>query len=88
MSLNSAPKITEVEKYGVDIIPAKDRTSTPFDLFRITFGGANSFATVLLGAFPIFFGLSLVQGLLATLLGVVVGALILAPMAKIGRAHV
>jgi purine-cytosine permease-like protein len=84
MSINSAPKITEIEKYGVDIIPARDRTSRPFDLFRITFGGANSFATVLLGAFPIFFGLSLVQGLLATLLGVIVGALILAPMAVFG----
>jgi purine-cytosine permease-like protein len=84
MSINNQPKITQIERYGVDIIPARDRTSKPFDLFRITFGGANSFATVLLGAFPIFFGLSLVQGLLATLLGVIVGALILAPMAVFG----
>ena len=34
--------------------------------------------------FPIFFGLSLTQGLLATLLGVVVGSAILAPMAVFG----
>lgn len=78
------PKMTEVELYGVESIPAKDRTSTPMDLFRIAFGGANSFATVLLGAFPIFFGLSLKQGLLATLLGVVLGSAILAPMAVFG----
>jgi purine-cytosine permease-like protein len=78
------PKMTEVEIYGVESIPAKDRTSTPMDLFRIAFGGANSFATVLLGAFPIFFGLSLKQGLLATLLGVVLGSAILAPMAVFG----
>ena len=78
------PKMTEVEAYGTESIPAKDRTSTPMDLFRIAFGGANSFATVLLGAFPIFFGLSLTQGLLATLLGVVVGSVILAPMAVFG----
>ena len=69
MSTNK-PKITEIESYGVESIPHEDRRSTPMDLFRIAFGGANSFATVLLGAFPIFFGLSLVQALFATLLGV------------------
>lgn len=84
MTTVSKPKMTEIESYGVESIPAKDRTSTPMDLFRIAFGGANSFATVLLGAFPIFFGLSLTQGLLATLLGVVVGSAILAPMAVFG----
>jgi len=84
MSMNNKPKMTEIESYGVESIPAKDRTSTPMDLFRIAFGGTNSFATVLLGAFPIFFGLSLTQGLLATLLGVTVGAAILAPMAVFG----
>ena len=78
------PKMTQVEVYGIESIPAKDRTSSPMDLFRIAFGGANSFATVLLGAFPIFFGLSLKQGLLATLLGVIVGSAILAPMAVFG----
>ena len=84
MSTNSKPKMTDIEIYGVESIPAADRTSTPSDLFKIAFGGANSFATVLLGAFPIFFGLSLMQGLLATLLGVVVGSAILAPMAVFG----
>ena len=54
MSTNK-PKITEIESYGVESIPHEDRRSTPMDLFRIAFGGANSFATVLLGAFPIFF---------------------------------
>ena len=83
MSTNK-PKITEIESYGVESIPHEDRRSTPMDLFRIAFGGANSFATVLLGAFPIFFGLSLVQALFATLLGVVVGSAILAPMAVFG----
>lgn len=84
MSNNNKPKMTVIEAYGVESIPATDRTSSPMDLFRIAFGGANSFATVLLGAFPIFFGLSLTQGLLATLLGVVVGSALLAPMAVFG----
>ncbi|MFI6505105.1 purine-cytosine permease family protein [Nonomuraea typhae] len=76
--------ITEIETYGVERIPDADRTATPFDLFRLAFGGANTFATCVLGAFPILFGLSFWQGLTATVLGLVVGALILAPMSLFG----
>src|SRR3712207_7193298 len=43
--------------------------SRPFDLFRIQFGGANTFATVILGTFPVLLGLSLWQAVLATLAG-------------------
>ena len=51
----------------------------------MSFGGANTFATVVLGAFPILiFGLSFWQGFLAALLGVVIGGLILMPMALFG----
>jgi purine-cytosine permease-like protein len=48
---------------------------------RIEWGGSNSLATAVLGAFPIIFGLSFWQGLAATIAGVVTGALVLAPMA-------
>jgi purine-cytosine permease-like protein len=78
------PRVTEVEQHGIDTIPAAERTSRPFDLFRIQFGGANTFATVILGTFPVLLGLSLVEAVLATLLGVVVGALILMPMGLFG----
>nr|WP_083467187.1 cytosine permease [Kibdelosporangium sp. MJ126-NF4]CEL21779.1 Cytosine/purine/uracil/thiamine/allantoin permease family protein [Kibdelosporangium sp. MJ126-NF4] len=76
--------LTEVESHGVERIPDADRTATPFDLFRLAFGGANTFSTCVLGAFPILFGLSFWQGLAATLLGVLAGALILCPMAVFG----
>jgi purine-cytosine permease-like protein len=73
--------ITEVERHGIEPIPDDERTATPFDLFRVEFGGANTFATVVLGAFPVLlFGLSFWQGLLAIVLGVVLGGLILMPM--------
>ncbi len=78
------PRVTEVEQHGIDTIPDAERTSRPFDLFRIQFGGANTFATVILGTFPVLLGLSLVEAVLATLLGVVVGALILMPMGLFG----
>ncbi len=78
------PKVTDIERQGIDTIPDAERTSGPFDLFRIQFGGANTFATVILGTFPILLGLSLGQAVAATLAGVVLGALILMPMGLFG----
>lgn len=74
------PRVTEVEQHGIDTIPDEHRTSGPFDLFRIQFGGANTFATIILGTFPILLGLSWWQAVGATVAGVVVGAAILMPM--------
>ncbi|MFF0773468.1 purine-cytosine permease family protein [Nonomuraea wenchangensis] len=76
--------LTEIETYGVERIPDADRTARPLDLFRVAFGGANTFATCVLGAFPILFGLSFWQGLAATVLGLVVGSMILAPLSLFG----
>ncbi|MCD0481072.1 cytosine permease [Streptacidiphilus sp. ASG 303] len=82
--MSDSPALTEIEQYGVERIPDADRTASPADLFRVAFGGANTFATCVLGAFPILFGLSFLQGLAATVCGLVAGALILAPLAVFG----
>ena len=73
-----------VEQHGIESIPDSDRTATIFDFMRIEWGGLNSLATAVLGAFPIIFGLSFWQALAATSLGVSLGSLILAPMALFG----
>ncbi|WP_436534169.1 purine-cytosine permease family protein [Actinoplanes sp. HUAS TT8] len=78
------PRVTEVEQHGIDTIPASERHSRPLDLFRIQFGGANTFATVILGTFPVLLGLSLWQSIAATVAGVAVGALFLMPMGLFG----
>ncbi|MFC4065814.1 purine-cytosine permease family protein [Actinoplanes subglobosus] len=78
------PRVTEVEQHGIDTIPAAHRHSRPLDLFRIQFGGANTFATVILGTFPVLLGLSLWQAVAATVLGVLVGSVFLAPMGLFG----
>lgn len=83
-ALNARPKVTEVEQHGIDTIPDADRTSTWVDLLRIQFGGANTFATVLLGTFPILLGLSFWDAVLATVCGVAVGLLFLMPMGLFG----
>lgn len=77
-------KTLTIEKNGVEIIPDNERTSSTKDLFRLTFGGANTFATVVLGSFPILFGLSLEAGFFAVLLGVIIGSIILSPMGLFG----
>lgn len=50
--------ITRIETFGVEQIPDHERHATPFDLFRLIFGGANTFATAALGRAPILFGRS------------------------------
>jgi purine-cytosine permease-like protein len=84
VKLNPKPKATEIEQFGVGTIPDADRTSKPFDLLRIQFGGANTFATVLLGTFPILLGLSFWEAVAATVLGVLVGTFFLMPMGLFG----
>ncbi|MFD2642609.1 purine-cytosine permease family protein [Pseudomonas japonica] len=73
-----------IETNGVEQIPDNQRDATPLDLFRLIFGGANTFATAVLGSFPVLFGLSFQAGVWAILLGVAVGALILSPMGLFG----
>ena len=73
-----------LEQHGIEPIPSVERTATIFDFVRIEWGCSNSLATAMLGAFPIIFGLSFWQGLAATILGVTLGALVLAPMAIFG----
>ncbi|CAG8868066.1 hypothetical protein PS627_02828 [Pseudomonas fluorescens] len=75
---------TGIETNGVEQIPDHQRDASPTDLFRLIFGGANTFATAVLGSFPVLFGLSFEAGLWAIILGVAVGALILAPMGLFG----
>ena len=76
--------VTTVEQHGVESIPDQDRDSSVFDFMRLCWGGANSLATAVLGAFPIMFGLSFWQATAAAVLGVVLGSLILAPMSIFG----
>lgn len=75
---------SRIETFGVEQIPASQRNASPLDLFRLIFGGANTFSTAVLGSFPVLFGLSFQAGLWSIILGVFTGALILAPMGLFG----
>lgn len=71
---NNDKSIRKIETNGVEQIPDHERTAGPKDLFRLIFGGANTFATAVLGSFPVLFGLSFQAGVWAIVLGVLVGA--------------
>nr|BFE90559.1 hypothetical protein GCM10020185_10950 [Pseudomonas brassicacearum subsp. brassicacearum] len=84
MHNNNDNSLTQIETFGVEQIPDHERTAGPSDLFRLIFGGANTFATAVLGSFPVLFGLSFQAGVWAIVLGVLVGSIILAPMGLFG----
>ncbi|AQV98999.1 nitrate reductase [Cupriavidus necator] len=81
MSDNS---ITQVETFGFERIPDASRYARPIDLFRLLFGGCNTFSTSVLGSFPVLLGLSLQAGIWSIVLGVLAGTCILAPMSLFG----
>lgn len=77
-------RLTDIEAHGAEPIPAAERHARPVDLFRLLFGGCNTFATAVLGSFPVFVGLSLRDGALAIALGLAAGSCALAPMSLFG----
>jgi purine-cytosine permease-like protein len=84
MSSSARSSVTTVEQHGIESIPDADRSASIFDFMRVCWGGANSLATAVLGAFPIMFGLSFWQAVGATVLGLIVGSIVLAPMSIFG----
>lgn len=73
-----------VEVHGINSIPERERWAKPKDVFGLIFGGANSISTAVLGTFSVVFGLTFWDGVLAILLGVVIGSVILAPTVFFG----
>ncbi len=82
--LPTRSSVTTIEIHGVESIPDADRDASVLDFVRLCWGGANSIATAVLGAFPIMFGLSFWQATTAAVLGLVVGSVVLAPMSIFG----
>jgi purine-cytosine permease-like protein len=81
---NNSNSITQVETFGFERIPDRSRYARPIDLFRLLFGGCNTFSTSVLGSFPVLLGLSFQAGVCSIVIGVLAGSLILAPMSLFG----
>ncbi|WP_433466352.1 purine-cytosine permease family protein [Spirillospora sp. CA-128828] len=76
--------IAKVEPYGVDHIPDSERHGRPSSQFFTWFGGNLTLPLLLLGFWPIYFGLSLPEALLAIAAGTAAGALLMGVLAAMG----
>ncbi|UGQ12024.1 cytosine permease [Yinghuangia sp. ASG 101] len=73
-----------IEQWGIDAIPEDEQNSHPRNLFTILSGGSLTFSVIIIGWFPISFGLSFWQAATAVIAGSAVGAALLAPMGLMG----
>lgn len=72
-------RVGRIEQYGVEYIPEGERRSSPANLTRILSGGSLTFSVIIIGWFPVVFGLSWWQAASAVIVGSAVGAALLAP---------
>lgn len=85
MTLNDGvDAIGRIETRGIDYIPAAERHASPWNLFWILIGGNFAFSLIIFGWLPVSFGLDFTQAAAAIVVGNLVGAVILAPMALFG----
>jgi purine-cytosine permease-like protein len=76
--------VGRVEARGVDFIPEAERQSKPANLTWVYIGGQFTFGTIVLGSLPVAFGLSWWSSVSAILLGVLLGSILVGPMAMFG----
>jgi len=77
-------KFGRIEAVGIDFIPEKDRSSRPANMFTVFFGGNFAFSVIIFGWLPITFGLNFWQAALSSLTGLIIGTILMAPMALMG----
>jgi purine-cytosine permease-like protein len=80
----SSDRVGHVEKRGIEFVPEADRHGKPFDLAMVFFGSQLTYGSIIMGALPIAFGLSVLQSLPAIIIGTLIGALCVAAMALMG----
>ncbi|GAA3935024.1 cytosine permease [Actinomadura viridis] len=77
-------RIGRIERCGIEHIPESERKSAPRNLFMILFGGSLTFSVIIIGWFPIAFGLGFWPAAAAVVAGSAAGAAMLAPMGLMG----
>jgi purine-cytosine permease-like protein len=77
-------ELGRIEQCGIDVIPEEARRSSPRNLVTILAGGSLTFSVIIIGWFPIAFGLGFWPAASAMVVGSAVGAALLAPMGLMG----
>ncbi|WP_028937708.1 purine-cytosine permease family protein [Pseudonocardia spinosispora] len=73
-----------VEQAGVEFIPDGERESGPRNLFTVFFSANLAFGVILFGWLPVTYGLSFVDAVSSSLVGITIGVLLVAPLGLIG----
>jgi NCS1 family nucleobase:cation symporter-1 len=76
--------VTKVEPYGVDHIPPQERQGKLHTQFTVWFSGNLLLTTILLGFYPVFYGLSLWQSISAVVVGSLLGSLMMGYLSAMG----
>ncbi|MEU7145094.1 cytosine permease [Nocardia sp. NPDC046473] len=77
-------KVSVVEPYGVEHIPAAERHGSPSSQFFIWFAAGMNFPIMVLGFAAVSYGLSLTAAVTAIVLGSLVGAIVQGVLAQMG----
>ncbi|MGW0657597.1 purine-cytosine permease family protein [Streptodolium elevatio] len=72
------------ERHGVDTIPEAERTARPRDLVAILVGANLGFTNIVFGWLAVSYGLGLWAALTANIVGTLLGAAFVAPLALVG----
>jgi len=73
-----------VEAMGVERIPETGQRSSPANVFAVFFGGNLAFSVIIFGWLPISFGLGWTDAISASVVGLAIGTLLIAPMSLLG----
>lgn len=78
---NASGSLTKLEQHGIDHIPEAHRVSRPRNIFWIMAGSSVTYPLILPGWIPISLGLSWWESFWAIVVGMIVGSVLLMPMA-------
>jgi NCS1 family nucleobase:cation symporter-1 len=76
--------VTKIEPYGVDHIPLEERNGKLNTQVTVWFSGNLLVTTILLGFYPVFYGLSLWQSLTAVIVGSLLGSVMMGYLSAMG----
>lgn len=76
--------ITRVETHGIDYIPESERSSSPRNVFTVLLGAQLCFTLFIWGWLPITYGLGWWSTVTASVVGLAIGSILIAPVALFG----
>lgn len=82
---NMTAQESKLELRGVDYIPEEHRNSKPVNLFFVLGGAQICYPIMLIGALPVLFGLGWWDAFFAITAGLLVGSIVVAPIALLGQ---